>query len=173
MRLFLCCCFAILVLGSCKKDIKNGPKVEIYLLTSFKINRDPLFTSLTPYTPFITDAVLASTPIVNDRDIRYYRQSDHIFKLKRSIKEDIRNYGASTGFAVTVDKDPVYYGMFHPAYLSSITFGLATIDPIIFVNEDELRLSYVGMTGDPQMAQLDKRNDSRLLSALRATDRLR
>ncbi len=66
----------------------------------------------------------------------------------------------------------MYYGRVHPAYLSSMTLGLATIDPIL--NDDyELIMRYVNIDQMPILQQLDKRNDERLLRALRETGRLR
>lgn len=112
---------------------------------------------------------MEDAPLVADQDIAFYIQSEATFKLKKNIKSLIQNYGADKAFAVTVDNQPVYYGKFHPGYLSSLVFGLAIIDPLLLRN-NELAIGFVTTAGPNA---LDKRNDVRLLSALKSSGRLR
>ena len=157
-----------ILLLSCKKE-HNGPEVDIYMLQSFSLN---INQATNPATISISNAVLAETPLVADHDIRSYTRSTTTFNLRKDIKSTIQNYGPDKAFAVTVDKQVVYYGKFHPAYLSSITFGLATIDPIFYSN-NELKIHFAAIDGNSNLQQLDKRNDTLIINALSATGRLR
>lgn len=139
------------------------------MLQSFTKNVDQ---STYPATVNISNAVLAPTPIVPDKDIEFYTAATTTFKLRKDIKSILQQYGPDKAFAVTVGNQPVYYGKIHPAYLSSLTFGLPTIDPLSFSN-NELQINYVNVAGASSLQQLDKRNDSRILAALSASGRLR
>ena len=125
-----------------------------------------------PATVSISNAVLADTPFVADTDIEFYTKSTTTFKLKKDIKSIIKNYGVDKAFAVTVNNQAVFFGVFYPAYLSSIAFGVATIDPIIF-HDNELKIQFATIDGNSYLLQLDKRNDSRITNSLKASGRLR
>jgi len=162
-------CFLLLVIGiSCDKDHSDN-RVEIYLLKSFSI----VSNATIPETVTITDAKLEKNPLVADNDIEYYKQSEWLFKLKKNIRPLIQDFSSDKGFAVMVNNHVVYYGIFHPAFLSSITFGLATIDPFTFITESSVTMQYANFNNNPQLTQLDKRNDPRLLEAMSASGRLR
>lgn len=163
---FLAC---MLFLGCKKEHQGTSSKVEIYMLQSFDINVNQ---TTNPAVLTISNAVLADMPLVADEDIAFYTKSTTIFRLKKEIKAIIRDYGADKAFAVTVDKQPVYFGRFHPAYLSSMTIGLATIDPIFFINND-LKIQFVTIQGNAGLQQLDKRNDELIINSLKASGRLR
>src|SRR5687767_14614124 len=117
------CLFFILLFTGCAKDHVDS-ELAIYELRSFQLqlNRDT-----DPHTVYITDAVLADVPLVSDGDIRWYDRGSYTFKLSKDLEPVISSYSSDRAFAVTIDKEPVYYGLFHPAYLSSLVFGLATI----------------------------------------------
>ncbi|HEX8356975.1 MAG TPA: hypothetical protein VF610_06180 [Segetibacter sp.] len=153
----------LFVLLSCKKE--SASKVDIYMLKSFttSINR-----TTSPGAISISNAILADTTLVADSEIESYTQSTTTFKLRKDISSIIRNYSTNKAFAVTVDNKPVYYGLFHPGYLSSITFGLATIDPL----NQQLRINFTS-NGSSDMLRLDKRNDSRIINSLRKSQRLK
>lgn len=166
MRRILFFILTLMIFAGCKKD--GGAKVDIYLLKSYTVDTvagNPSWVS-------ITNAVMDIVPMVKDADIRYYDQQAFVFKLRRDIRPEILNYGPDKAFAVTVNGLPVYYGHFHPAYMSSITVGVATIDPILFY-DNELRMNFVMILQSPALQQLDMRNDQRILNAFRATGRLR
>ena len=162
----------VVLLGfiGCDKDADlSKAKVEIYLLQSFTASYDPI----SPGTTSITNARLESKPLVANKDIEYYKQSEYFFKLNKNIKPLVKDFSKDKGFAVTVNGDVVYYGVFHPAFLSSITFGLATIDPFALTTESSVGIQYANFNSNPQLTQLDKRNDPRILEAMAATGRLR
>ena len=155
--------------GCNKNHDLSKNKVEIYLLESFSTVLNPA----SPYAMSVTDARLEKKPLVANNDIEYYEQAQYLFKLKKNIKPLIKDFSKDRGFAVTVNNETVYYGVFHPAFLSSLTFGLATIDPFALTTESSVTMQYLNYDNNPQLAQLDKRNDPRILNALSATGRLR
>lgn len=160
-------CLALALLAGCKKE--EGGRVDIYLLQSFTSRID---TTTVPATHAIEGAVLEAEPLVADSDIRYYKKSTATFKLRKDIRPVVKDYGPDRAFAVTVDGEVVYYGRFHPAYMSSIVYGLATIDPVL-LRDNEFSIQYVQLEGSPALQQLDRRNDSRIIQALKASGRLR
>lgn len=166
MKWILFLFISLLAITGCRKN--GDAKVEIYLLRSYITQTDPSNPGLVS----INNAVLEDTPFIRNEEIKSYDKQARSFRLYTNIKQDIQGYGADKAFAVTVNNDPVYYGRFHPAYLSSMTLGLATIDPILN-GENELIMRYVFIDQMPVLQQLDKRNDQRLLRALRETGRLR
>lgn len=167
MRKVFFCYLTLILFVSCKKE--NSARVDIYLLKSFNTTVNQ---TTTPATIAITNAVLSDTPLVAGQDIEYYTSSTTTFTLKKDIQTVIKDYGADKGFAVTVDKQPIYYGVFHPMYLSSMVFGVATIAPFPFINT-ELKIDFVIIDGNSTLQNLDRRNDSRLLSALKDAGKLR
>lgn len=166
MKHILFLALAVGLLAGCKKE--HGSRVEIYILKSFTAGID---RTATPAVNTITNAVIDDIPLVADEDIILYNRESSTFILKKDIKTIIQNFGPDKAFAVTVDKQVVYYGAFHPAYMSSMVFGLATIDPILMSNK-ELRVDFINLTGT-FVHQLDKRNDDRIINTMKATGRLR
>jgi hypothetical protein len=171
---FLYCLVAILLL-SCSKnkdEYKQGSKVDIYVLKSFSENVG-MAGGMAVIS--ISNAVLADAPLVSDQDIESYTRATTTFKIKKDIKSIIENYSKDKAFAVTVDNQPVYFGKFHPLYLSSMTLGVATLNPISYSlhTNNELQIDFITITGNSSLQHLDKRNDSRILDALRASGRLK
>ena len=156
---------ATLFLGCTKEP---GTRVAIYELKSFSKQTT---VGTNPASIVITDAILADEPFVSDEDILFYTRSTTTFTLNKDINPIIRNYNGDKGFAVTVDGAPVYYGVFHPLILSSLTIGVATIDPLL--SRKELPIYFVLINGNDQLRLADKRNDSRILAAMQASGRLR
>lgn len=139
------------------------------MLKSFTVNIDQ---TTNPATVLISNAVLADKPLLADKDIVFYTKATTTFKLKTGFKSIIQNYGVDKAFAVTVDNQPVYFGIFYPAYLSSIAFGVATIDPILF-NDKELEIKFASIVGNSYLPQLDNRNNSQIINTLKETGRVR
>jgi hypothetical protein len=156
----------LFLLAGCRKN--GAAKVEIYLLQSYTTETNPA----NPNIISINNAVLQDTPFVRDDEIRYYDQQTRTFRIRTNIKQDVQTFGPDKAFAVTVNNIPVYYGRVHPAYLSSMTIGIATIDPFL-TGTNDLQMRYVFIDQMPFLQQLDKRNDPRILDAFRASGRLR
>jgi hypothetical protein len=163
---FLCGSLVSILLLGCKKE--HNAQIEIYLLKSFVRTID---TTQRPAVNGIANAVLDDTPLVADPDIRFYTRKTSTFTLRKDIQTAIKNFGPDKAFAVTVDKQIVYYGRFYPMYMSSVVYGLATITPLLYKN-NELRVDFINLTGT-FVSALDKRNDGRIINALRSTDRLK
>lgn len=159
-------CLVIMLLMGCSKE--HSTKVDIYLLKSFTAGVD---TTGTPGINVITNAVLDATPLVADKDIRFYTRESSTFTLRKDIQTTIKNYSRDKAFAVTVDGQVIYYGVFQPAYLSSVVIGLPTIRPMLYKN-NELRIDFLNF-GGTFINPLDKRNDARILDAFKASGRLR
>ncbi len=68
MKHLLYCCLLLLLYTGCSKSNKNA-KIEIFMLDSFTVRVDP---ATNPPTIAITNAVLASTPLVANADIEWY-----------------------------------------------------------------------------------------------------
>jgi hypothetical protein len=143
--------------------------VDIYLLKSYSTRIDQ---SGTPAFEVISNTRLEDKPLVANEDIQSYKQSTYTFRLSNNIQDAIRQFGPDKAFAVTVDKEPVYFGRFHPLYLSSIAFGIATISPGLSPDK-ELKIDFVKLQGSTALERLDKRDDPRLIDALKASGRLR
>lgn len=164
-RIFFLCAASLLFFG-CKKE--KSARVGIYLLRSFSQTVD---TSVVPAIVSISNAVLESAPLVADEDIQAYQTRTATFCLKKEIKAIIKDYGPDKAFAVALNNEPVYFGRFHPAYLSSISFGVATIDPVLTTG-NKLEVQFAAFPGSAVLSQLDKRNNRQLLAALKASGRL-
>ncbi len=156
-----------LLFFSCKKE--SSTPVEIFLLKSFS---QTVNQATNPATITISDGRLEDKPLVAGRDIQFYTEANSTFTLNKDIQTTIQNYGPDKGFAVLVDGQPVYYGLFRPLYLSSIVFGVAIIQPLGVV-KNELPIKFTFLTGNTFLPSLDKRNDSRIMNALRAAGKLR
>ena len=166
MKSFLILVITLMTMAGCRKN--GAAKVEIYLLQSYTTETNPA----NPNIISINNAVLQDTPFVRDDEIRYYDKEARTFRIRTNIKQDVQTFGPDKAFAVTVNNVPVYYGRVHPAYLSSMTIGVATIDPIL-TGTNDLPMRYVFIDQMPFLQQLDKRNDPRILDAFRASGRLR
>ncbi|MEO9004803.1 MAG: hypothetical protein ABI288_08695 [Ginsengibacter sp.] len=57
--------------------------------------------------------------------------------------------------------------------MSSIVFGVSTIDPLMTVDDKELKINFPTIEGNPLFHQLDKRNDSCINNVLKSSGRLR
>jgi len=167
MRYIITCCIACILLSGCSKDDPNV-QVSVYVLKSFTVVPPD---STRRFRTDITNAVAEDVPLFTKSDIVYYSESARSFKLSRDLRPVIKDFNASKGFVVVVNNEPVYYGVFHPGYLSSMVVGLATIDPIFFPDY-ELTIGFITITGE-NLEQYDKRNDQKLIKALRASGKLR
>lgn len=156
--------------AGCKKEQHgSASRIDIYLLKSFTTTVDQ---STIPAIVSITNAVLEYKPLVADQDIQLYTKSTTTFTLRKDMRAIIQDYGTDKAFAVTVNNQPVYYGIFYPPYLSSLACGVATISPIL-PTKNELKIDFVLIEGNDFLQQLDKRNDSQIINALKETNRLR
>ena len=167
---FICAILLLLFCSRCSKvGAIDASRVDIYLLKSFSRNLD---TSRQIGLTMINQPVLENEPIVRNSEILFYQQRDAIFKLSTDIKPIVEKLGPDRGFAVTIDGRPVYFGTFHPDYLSSILYGSATINPSEIIN-NKLKIDFAYMDNFPFLQSYDKRNDPDILQAFKQSGRLR
>lgn len=160
----------LLLCSRCSKvDSSDSSRVDIYLLKSFSRVLD---TSRRIGLTTIGEPVLDDKPIVRNSQVLFYEQLSSSFKLSTDIKPILETLGPDQGFAITVDGRPVYFGIFHPAYLSSILYGSATINPSEIVN-NKLKVDFAYMDNFPFLQSYDKRNDPKILQAFKKSGRLR
>ena len=166
MKLFLVISLLVAAsLGCNKNNASSGEPVEIYLLKDFqllanKCQIDPSSSSL------------QSIPIVANSEILEYSSSKYQFKIKTVALERIKALSDRTPFAVTVNKEIIYYGFFKPFISSSSCEHSITMDVAWGqVNRISMRLGYPGLSIGVTID--DERNNPRVLTALQKQGKLR
>jgi hypothetical protein len=165
MRLSLLIVGLMIFCLSCKKENQGGETVEIYQLKTFqtvsgKCQVDP------------SVSVLQDTPTIKNRDILMYDQGSYEYTLTDTAIQKIRNIYNGTPFAVTVDKQLIYYGIFKPAISSSSCDESITMDIAWSANNKiYMRLGYPGTTQGISID--DQRNNAKLLATLKKQGKLR
>lgn len=148
---------------SCKKDTVAGDPVEIYVLQNYSMVPGKCMVN-----PF--SAVLESDPTVKNEDIIEYSQLNYEFKLTGISFQKIKAFPDLTPFAVTVDKNVIYYG-FYKKWTSSSSCDHSIIMSIKSLSDQTISMDLgypFGMTGID-----DQRNNAVLTDALRKQDKLR
>ena len=149
---------------SCKKD-QAGEPVEIYLLKSYqtlaaKCQIDP------------SVSILEDKAVIKNQDILEYSKTEHTFKLTDQAIEKVKNFVDKTPFAVTVDKQVIYYGFFKPGFSSSSCDHSITMDlDWTSANKISLRLGYPGQLQGVTIE--DERNNPKLITTLANQGKLR
>ena len=157
--------FMTLVGLSCKKNIDAGENVEIYLLKTYHT-----ITSKCQIDP--SGSFLQDTPTVKNHDILEYSKTDYQFTLTDLAIQKVKTFRDNMPFAVTVDRQVIYYGFFKPNISSSscdhsITMDLDWPSP----NKISLKLGYPGQLQGVTID--DKRNDPKLIATLRQQGKLK
>jgi hypothetical protein len=149
---------------SCKKD-NAGETVEIYLLKTYqtiatKCQIDP------------SVSILQDMPTIRNQDVLEYSKTDYQFKLTDVAIQKVKTFNDKTPFAVTVDKQVIYYGFFKPGISSSSCDHSITMDlDWTSGNKISLKLGYPGQLQGVTID--DKRNDPKLIATLRQQGKLR
>lgn len=151
---------------SCKKEnVKGGEGVEVYLL-----KRSQLFTGKCQIDPLLS--VLQDTAIIKNQDILEYSQSKYQFKLTDLAIQKVKTFQDFTAFAVTVDKQVIYYGFFKPSISSPSCDHSITMD-LDWTSGNKINLRL----GHPSLMQSvtidDERNHSMLIATLRNQGKLK
>ena len=158
----------VLVAGLyCKKSRTAGSGndlVEIYALKSFQLV--PQKCQVDPAT-----AVLQDVPVISNDEILTYSRGNHLFSLTDGGKQDTEQFNTYHAFAVTVNKEVIYYGFYKPFTSSSscdhsITMYISFPSRTLVMN-----LGYPSPM--PGIAIDDQRNNATLLAALNAQGKLR
>ncbi|HSC55069.1 MAG TPA: hypothetical protein VLC98_15665 [Phnomibacter sp.] len=151
---------------SCKKDtVKAGGRVEIYLLKTFQTVPGRCQVDA-------ATALLQDTPTVRDQDILAYSQTGCQFRLTEPAIQSVKTFKDFTPFAVTVDKQVIYYGFFKPGISSSSCDHSITMD-IDWVSGDKISLK-LGYPGELPGATIDdERNHQKLVATLNSQGKLK
>jgi hypothetical protein len=151
---------------SCKKDNTDaGKTVEIYLLKTYqtislKCQIDP------------SVSILQDTPTIRNQDVLAYSKTAHQFKLTDAAIQKVKTFTDRMPFAVTVDKQVIYYGFFKPIISSSSCDHSITMD-LDWTSGNKITLK-LGYPGQVQGVTIDdKRNDSKLIATLRQQGKLK
>lgn len=151
---------------SCEKDnVKGDGTVEVYLLKTSQ-----LVTGKCQIDPLVS--VLQDTAIIKNQDILEYSQSNYQFKLTDLAIQKVKTFRDFTAFAVTVDKQVIYYGFFKPSISSSSCVHSITMDLDWTIgNKINLKLGYPGQLQG--VAIDDERNNAKLVATLRNQGKLK
>ena len=151
---------------SCKNDkTKAGEDVEFYLLTTYQT-----VTAKCQIDPSVS--ILQDTPIIKNYEILAYSKTDYKFKLTEAAIQKVKTFIDTTPFAVTVDKQVIYYGFFKPSYSSSSCDHSITMDlDWTSGNKFTIKLGYPSAL--PGVTVDDKRNDPKLIETLKQQGKLK
>ena len=157
----------ILVAGlSCKKSGTTGSAndlVEIYALKSFQLVSQKC--QVDPAT-----AVLQDEPVISNDEIISYSRGNYLFSLSDQGKQDAETFNITSAFAVTVNKEVIYYGFYKP-FTSSSSCEHSITMYISFPSRNlVMNLGYPSPM--PGITIDDQRNNSKLLAALNAQGKL-
>lgn len=153
------------IFPSCNKDNVNaGETVEIYLLKSYEI-----MAAKCQIDPSLS--VLQDVAIIKNQDILAYSQTEYTFTLTDTAIQKMKVLRDKMPFAVTVDKQVIYYGFFKPSFSSSSCNESITMD-LAWTSDNEiyLRLGYPGLLQGVSIE--DKRNAPKLIAALEKQGKL-
>lgn len=166
MRLLLYILTMSTICISCKKDNINAAEtVEIYLLKTYQT-----VTSKCQIDPSVS--ILQDTATIKNQDILEYSKTDYQFKLTDVAIQKVKTFKDKMPFAVTVDKQVIYYGFFKPNISSSSCDNSITMDlDWTSANKISLRLGYPGQTQGVPIE--DKRNDPKLIATLKKQSKLK
>lgn len=150
---------------SCKKEeVTGGDRVEFYLLGSSQ-----LIAGKCQIDPVLS--VLQDTAIIKNEDILEYSQNNYQFKLTDPAIQKVKTFLDYTAFAVTVDKQVIYFGFFKPSISSSSCDHSITMD-LDWISNDRITLK-LGYPGQIQGVTIeDQRNNVKLLATLRNQGKL-
>ncbi|MGB3008158.1 MAG: hypothetical protein WBC06_16710 [Chitinophagaceae bacterium] len=151
---------------SCKKyNTKAGENVEFYLLKTYQT-----VTAKCQIDPSVS--ILQDTPIIKNYEILAYSKTDYQFKLTEAAIQKVKTFIDTTPFAVTVDKQVIYYGFFKPSYSSSSCDHSITMDlDWTSGNKFTIKLGYPSAL--PGVTVDDKRNDPKLIETLKQQGKLK
>lgn len=151
---------------SCKKDtIKAGGTVEIYLLKTIQTVSGKCQIEASA-------SILQDTATIKNQDILGYSQTNYEFKLTATAIQKVRTFRDFTPFAVTVDKQVIYYGFFKPGFSSSSCDNSITMDVDWTTgNKISLRLGYPGSLQGVTVD--DQRNNPKLIATLKNQGKLK
>jgi hypothetical protein len=164
MRTLIVIITALLIFSCKKENAAPGKTVEIYLLKSFEIINGQC--RVNPSTAIVQD-----TAAIGNNDIQRYSISDHTFTLNFLTMQRVKAFRDFTPFAVTVDKQVVYYGIFKSSYSSaSCDNSIIMSDNFSADNKIKMQLGYPGLLQGTTVE--DQRNNPKLIATLRSQGKI-
>lgn len=165
MRLLYLSLITSLLFLSCKKDKeKAGKTVEIYLFKEHQV-----MAGKCQVDPALS--VLQDTAIIKNQDILQYSKTEYQFKLTDAAIQKVKAFGDNRPFAVTVDKQVIYYGFYKPITSSSACPNSITMDFLITSNNKiSVQLGYPGQLEGATID--DQRNNTYLIKTLKSQGKL-
>lgn len=145
---------------SCTKD--HNWQVEIYLLSSSSLI--PGQCAVNPAT-----AVLENTAFIKNDEIVSYDMTAYNFFLNPAASQKMQTLQLRAPFAVTVNKEIIYFGINMPGTMSSSCDHSITVSP--FGDQLWVRLGYPGLMAGTVID--DQRNNPKLVGALRSQGKLK
>lgn len=163
----------VFTLSSCVKgddasnissELQTGKGVEIYLLDIAQLVQDKC--QIDP-----ASSTLLQTPLASNDEILDYSKGTYTFTLAVNAYNRVKQLKDKTPFAVTINKEVIYYAFFKPGVSSSSCVHSITMDVVTGqASKIRMQLGYPGpMQGVPIN---DQRNDTRLLDALQLQGKL-
>ena len=160
--------FFVVVIAAClscnKEEVTDAEPVEVYLLKTIRFV--PGKCQIDPSLSAIED-----TPVIKNQDIIKYSPTFKEFKLSDAAFQKVKTFMDRTPFAITVDKQVIYYGLFKPSISSSSCDHSITMDVSwSSASKIVLRLGYPGQL--PGVTIDDQRNNPILLASLEKQGKL-
>lgn len=157
--------FAALATG-CKKASQSTGSVEFFQLANYT-----MLDSKCQVNP--SGVVLQTTPFIHNVDIISYSESNYRYSLSAAAMERVKAMVGRQPFAVAVNGETVFYGFYNPSILSSSCEHSVSLDGESESDDNRiiLRLGYPGMLIGVPIE--DKRNDLRIINALKAQGKWR
>ncbi len=104
----------------------------------------------------------STTPVILNDDIVSFNQKESKFIIKAEAAKKLK-FDLKENFSLRVGNETVIVGTFWPLFLSSLPDGV-----FVWASESTLSFGY----NDIKTGKIDTRNDTRLITALRNSNRL-
>jgi len=111
-------------------------------------------------------AVLQDTAVIKNEEILEYPQTNFQFRPTNIAMQKVKTFRDFTAFAITVNKQVIYYGFFKPSVSSSSCDQSITMD-INWTDDNKINLK-LGYPGSFQYVNIhDLRNHPQLIATLK------
>jgi hypothetical protein len=152
---------------SCEEHpTQGGASVDVYLFNTYQTI--PGKCQIEP-----TKSVLQDTAFIKNQDIIAYSATGYTFELTASALEKIKSLKDNMPFAVTLDKQVVYYGFFKPLTSSSSCEHSITMD-FDWASNNKILLTLGYPSHNPDNNTIDdQRNNTKLIATLKNQGKLK
>ena len=156
--------FILLIpLFCCTKDkARANAKIEMYLLKSYQMVSSKCQVDASTVT-------LENAPLVSNDEIITYSDTQHSYNLSVTAIQKINILPGRTPFALTIDKEIVFFAVYMPHIMSSTCDQSITMYANVSQNKIFMNLGYPFASSTIN----EERNKPVLLATLRAQGKLR